>query len=76
LYESAPSLIVVVLLGFLNHPDLADEKGNFGNFGLHDQLYFLKWLQRNIGLFGGDKDNITVMVCEPFKFISALVTHN
>lgn len=49
------------LLGFLNHPDLSDSSGNFGNYGLHDQLYFLRWVQRNVGLFGGDAQNVTLM---------------
>lgn len=62
----------LLLIGFLNHPDLIDENGNFGNYGLHDQLYFLKWVQRNIGFFGGDKDNITIMVCDFFRATCAL----
>ncbi|RDW75943.1 hypothetical protein BP5796_06764 [Coleophoma crateriformis] len=49
------------LLGFLNHPDLRDSAGNFGNYGLHDQLYFLQWVQRNVGSFGGDASNVTLM---------------
>lgn len=40
---------------------MADEEGICGNFGLHDQLYFFRWLQRNVGRFGGDPDRITVM---------------
>lgn len=32
-----------------------------GNLGLKDQLFALKWVHKNIHLFGGDKNSITVM---------------
>ena len=48
------------LMGFLAHPALDNEGHLFGNYGILDQQAVLKWVQRNIGRFGGDKDNVTV----------------
>lgn len=51
------------MCGFLAHPLLTaenDGKGS-GNYGLFDQLAALKWVKRNISVFGGNPDNITVM---------------
>ncbi|XP_059611143.1 juvenile hormone esterase-like [Phlebotomus argentipes] len=31
-----------------------------GNFGMKDQVEILKWVQKNIGQFGGDKDSVTI----------------
>jgi para-nitrobenzyl esterase len=48
-------------LGFLAHPDLRDdETGACGNWGLHDQVAALQWVQANIHLFGGDPTNVTI----------------
>ena len=43
-------------LGFfcLDHPSAP------GNMGLFDQLMGLQWVQRNIGAFGGDANNVTL----------------
>ncbi len=47
-------------MGFLAHPALDNEGHLFGNYGILDQQAVLKWVERNIAGFGGDKDNVTV----------------
>src|SRR5215831_7706064 len=48
------------LMGFLAHPALDNEGHLFGNYGILDQQAVLKWVERNIAVFGGDKDNVAV----------------
>ena len=48
-------------LGFMVLPELKEEAGKCGNYGLYDQLCAIKWVKHNIEAFGGDPDNITIM---------------
>jgi len=49
-------------LGFLAHPQLDNESPNnsSGNYGILDQIAAMKWVQRNIGAFGGDSSRVTI----------------
>ena len=48
-------------LGFMAHADLAKESnGHSGNYGILDQIFALKWVQRNIRNFGGDPAKVTI----------------
>jgi para-nitrobenzyl esterase len=48
--------------GYFSHPALAKEsdKDSSGNYGTLDLIESLRWVQNNIGAFGGDKANVTI----------------
>ena len=48
-------------LGFLVLPELKEEAGFTGNYGLYDQLAAIQWVHDNIAAFGGDAENVTIM---------------
>jgi para-nitrobenzyl esterase len=45
------------ILGFLAHKELGRHSGDYG---LQDQQAALRWVQRNIARFGGDRSNVTI----------------
>ena len=48
-------------MGFVCLPQLIEEAGFTGNYGLYDQMTAIKWVRDNISAFGGDPENITIM---------------
>lgn len=54
----------VGVFGFFNLPQLktgANANDDSGNFAILDNIQALKFIQNNIGNFGGNKNNVTVM---------------
>lgn len=47
--------------GFCSHPDLKNDDGVCGNYGLYDQFAAIEWIKKNIEAFGGDCENITLL---------------
>lgn len=50
------------IFGYLAHPELSAESplGISGNYGILDQVESLRWINKNIGAFGGDASNVTI----------------
>lgn len=46
--------------GFLAHPVLDAPGVPSGNYGMHDQLAVLRWVQANARAFGGDPDRVMI----------------
>ncbi|MBV8846290.1 MAG: carboxylesterase family protein [Bryobacterales bacterium] len=50
------------VFGFFSHPELTSESDRraSGNYAFMDQVAALRWIQENIGAFGGDPTRVTV----------------
>lgn len=50
------------VFGFFTHPALSEESNNkvSGNYGILDMVATLKWVKKNIAVFGGDPGNVTI----------------
>eukprot|EP00727_Mastigamoeba_balamuthi_P005160 m51a1_g14642 hypothetical protein (624) ;mRNA; f:60060-62264 len=48
------------IYGFLALDELLREAGDTGNYGIHDLVEALRWVQAHIAAFGGDKDRVAV----------------
>jgi len=48
------------LLGYLDLSAYGEKYANSGNAGMADIVEALRWVQRNIAVFGGDPDNVTL----------------
>ena len=48
-------------MGFVTLPELKEEAGYTGNYGLFDQMTAICWVKSNISAFGGNPENITIM---------------
>ena len=48
-------------MGFVCLPQLKEEAGFTGNYGLYDQMTAIRWVKDNIAAFGGDPENLTIM---------------
>ena len=48
-------------MGFVCLPELKEEAGFTGNYGLYDQMTAISWVRDNIAAFGGDPENMTIM---------------
>jgi para-nitrobenzyl esterase len=67
LAEATGNVVVTVqyrlgALGWLVHPALDVEAGDArsGNYAIEDLVAALKWVQRDVGAFGGDKDRVMI----------------
>ena len=48
------------ILGYLDLSEYGEKYANSGNRGMEDIIEALKWVQRNIEVFGGDPNNVTI----------------
>ncbi|RCL85918.1 carboxylesterase family protein [Hyphomonas sp.] len=69
----------LAMMGWFAHPAIAEtaetDLDRSANFAILDQIAALEWIQRNIEVFGGDNENITVFGQSAGGFhISALLS--